>query len=289
MSDNPQNFPNKSCVIALHCSLGSGRQWARLTEELGTSHQVLAPDISGYGNGLGPIHLPTTLAEEAAHLAEVIKRAEGPIHLVGHSYGGAFAFKIATASPFADRVRSLTLIEPVLPTLLRENPADRRLHDLFAQLARNVSVDLWNGMYMEAIYRFTSYWNGSGPVEQFSADAWLRMIGRIEKVAYDFAAVLSEENVTSAAAAINVPTLLLSGGLSPYLTQRIVGRLASLVADADAHHFPPAGHMLPLTHARLVNPLIAAHIRRADDLAMISLASGGDTSSWAAGLEPAQK
>jgi pimeloyl-ACP methyl ester carboxylesterase len=289
MSDNPQNFPNKSCVIALHCSLGSGRQWARLTEELGTSHQVLAPDISGYGNGLGPIHLPTTLAEEAAHLAEVIKRAEGPIHLVGHSYGGAIAFKIATASPFADRVRSLTLIEPVLPTLLRENPADRRLHDLFAQLARNVSVDLWNGMYMEAIHRFTSYWNGSGPVEHFSADAWLRMIGRIEKVAYDFAAVLSEENVTSAAAAINVPTLLLSGGLSPYLTQRIVGRLASLVADADAHHFPPAGHMLPLTHARLVNPLIAAHIRRADDLAMISLASGGDTSSWAAGLEPAPK
>ena len=90
------------------------------------------------------------LAEEVDHLGATIENAEGPLHLVGHSYGGAIAFKIATTARFADRVRSLTLIEPVLPTLLKESPADSRLHDLFAQLARNVSADLWNGMYLEA-------------------------------------------------------------------------------------------------------------------------------------------
>ena len=121
-------------------------------------------------------------------------------------------------------------------------------------------------MYMEAIDRFLSYWNGSGPAEPLSAEARLRIIERVEKLAYDFAAALGEENVTSAAAAIGVPTLLFSGGLSPYLTQRIVGRLASIIPDAKAHHFPAAGHMLPLTHAKLVNPLIAAHMLRADDL-----------------------
>ena len=41
------------CVIALHCSLGSGRQWAKLTEELGPTYRVIAPDIAGYGSQLG--------------------------------------------------------------------------------------------------------------------------------------------------------------------------------------------------------------------------------------------
>ena len=89
---------------------------------------------------LGDVSPRLVLRQKIAHLDKSLSSAKGPLHLVGHSYGGAIAFKIATDSPLADRVRSRTLIEPVLPTLLRENPADRRLHDLFAQLAWNVSA-----------------------------------------------------------------------------------------------------------------------------------------------------
>jgi pimeloyl-ACP methyl ester carboxylesterase len=270
----------KSCVIALHCSLGSGRQWAKLTEALGPAHRVLAPDIAGYGDASGSVNLPLTLADEVAFLMDRIDTGARPVHLVGHSYGGAIAFKLATASPLAGRVRSLTLIEPVLPTLLKENAADRRLHDLFARLARSVSADLWRGMSIEAVDRFMAYWNGSAAAEPLSAEAKLRMIAHIDKLAYDFAAALSEDNVTVAAAGIRVPTLLFSGGLSPYMTQRIVGRLASLIEGAETHHLPAAGHMLPLTHARQINPQISAHIARADDLAGVTLASG--LGPWAA-------
>jgi pimeloyl-ACP methyl ester carboxylesterase len=264
----------KSRVVALHCSLGSGRQWTKLTEALGPTYRVIAPDIAGYGDVRAIYDLPLTLADEVAFLLERIDAGAGPIHLVGHSYGGAIAFKMATASPLANRVRSLTLIEPVLPTLLKENAADRRLHDLFASLAQNVSADLWRGMSSEAVERFMTYWHGSAAAEPMSAEAKLRMIEHIDKLAYDFAAALSEDNVTTAAAGIKVPTLLFSGGLSPYMTQRVVGRLASLIEGAEMHHLPSAGHMLPLTHARQINPQILAHIARADDLAMVSLATG---------------
>ena len=110
-----------------------------------------------------PAILPMTLADEIAQLEDQIDQAAGPIHLIGHSYGGAVAFKMATTWPYASRIRSLTLIEPVLPTLLCDNDADRRLHDGFADLGRNLYVDLWNGMSMEALDKFLLFWSGSGP------------------------------------------------------------------------------------------------------------------------------
>ena len=255
------------CVIALHCSLGSGRQWARLGDALGGKHRLFAPDICGYGANRGPLDLPTTLAREVELVSADLTEATGPIHLVGHSYGGAIAFKLATDSTFASRVRSLTLIEPVLPTLLCDNAADRRLHDRFASLGQAVYTDLWNGAFMEAIDRFTTFWNGSQSNEPLSAKARLRMIEQVERLSFDFMAVLAEANVSAAAERIGVPTLLVSGGLSPYLTQRIVYRLASIIPGANTRHLPAAGHMLPISHAEQINREIVTHIGLADRLA----------------------
>jgi pimeloyl-ACP methyl ester carboxylesterase len=263
------NYPfqgHKGCVIALHCSLGSGRQWNNLGKELAPEYQVIAPDISGYGDNRISFDLPTTLEEEVAFLDSHLDQASGPIHLVGHSYGGAIAFKIATSSRFAGRVRSLTLIEPVLPTLLNDNDADRRLHDRFAKLAREICNDLALSMYMEATDKFMSYWNGSAPTEKLLPEVRMRMIERIEKIAFDFTAAFLEKDVHRAAVTLRVPTLLFSGGLSPLMTQRIVERLSSIIAGAEWRHLPEAAHMLPITHAAHINPEIAAHILRADDV-----------------------
>jgi pimeloyl-ACP methyl ester carboxylesterase len=263
-----------STVIALHCSLSSGNQWARLSEELAATHRVITPDISGYGNNRGPFDLPTTLSEEVDLLEDRLQEATGPIHLVGHSYGGALAFKIATDSPLANRVRSLTLIEPVLPTILRDNGPDRPLYEHFVRLARAVSEDLWNGLPRDAIDRFLVFWKGSEAKEDVSPKARMRMIEHAEKLAFDFAAVLAEQNVTTAAAAIRAPTLLASGGLSPYITQRILWRLTSAIPEVRTRHVPAAGHMLPVSHADAINPDIVRHISQADEFANLSLALG---------------
>ncbi|KRQ95847.1 alpha/beta fold hydrolase [Bradyrhizobium valentinum] len=275
----------KACIVALHCSLGSGRQWKALADELGRSHPFIAPDISGYGAQACALDLPLTLAEEVRCLSGTLNEAEGPIHLIGHSYGGAIAFKIATASPFAHRARSLTLIEPVLPTLLCESDADRRLHARFAEVARDVSEDLWNGSALEAIDKFVEFWNGSGPQDPLPASARLRMIERADKLAFDFTAAFAEQNVPIAAASLRVPTLLFSGGLSPYLTQRIVQRLGAIMDCAEIQHLPAAGHMLPLTHASSVNPAIARHIARADELAGVPLAAEAVPAEAVSGAE----
>jgi len=82
----------KSSVIALHCSLGTGRQWAKLAQELDMNFRVLAPDISGYGNNRGSTDLPMTLADEVAYSANPSARRKGQF--------------ISSAIPTAARSRS---------------------------------------------------------------------------------------------------------------------------------------------------------------------------------------
>jgi len=148
--------------------------------------------------------------------------------------------------------------------LLLDNDTDRRLHHRFKGLADELYTDLCNGHSLEAIDKFMSFWNGSGPAEPLPAEALVRMIADAEQLAFNLSAVLAEENVAAAAAGIGAPTLLMSGGLSPYVAQRTVARLAGLIAGSHAKHFADAGHMLPKTHRDLVNAEIIRHITRAD-------------------------
>jgi hypothetical protein len=61
--------------------------------------------------------------------------------------------------------------------------------------------------------------------------------------------------------------------MSPYLTQRITYRLASIIPRAQLRHFSAAGHMLPMTHAEQINREIVAHIDRVERRAMTMPAS----------------
>ena len=266
-------------IVALHCSLGSGRQWARLAEDAGTRHHVIAPDISGYGTRSDAIELPRTLAQEVEFLGDALAAVGGPVHLVGHSYGGAIALKLATASRLAESVLSLTLIEPVLPTMLLDNAADRPLYEQFFRLGHKVFLDLWNDAPGEALDRFLDYWRGSEPPEELSPMIHARMSEQVQKLAYEFTALFAEDHVAAAAASIDVPTLLYSGGRSPAMTQRIASRLASVIPGIDARHLPSAGHMLAISHAQAINTEILDHITAAEQAANRSLrmrsSSGG--------------
>jgi pimeloyl-ACP methyl ester carboxylesterase len=92
----------KTLVIALHCSGSSGRQWRRLAETLGGQYAVVAPDLFGSGsNGHWSGERSFKLADEAAPVIDIIDACQAPVHLVGHSYGGAVALRVALARPSA--------------------------------------------------------------------------------------------------------------------------------------------------------------------------------------------
>ncbi len=80
------------------------------------------------------------------------------------------------------------------------------------------------------------------------------------KVFYEVWSLMHDRTPASAYATIQAPALFLGGETSPEAARRVVALLAEALPRGRARIIPGAGHMGPLTHARKVNELIAAHI-----------------------------
>jgi pimeloyl-ACP methyl ester carboxylesterase len=106
-------------LLALHCSGAGGRAFDGWRRRLPDAARLLTPDLMGSGaEPVWPLGAATSLAAEAARLAALLP-PQG-VHVFGHSYGGAVALELARHWP--ERVRSLTLYEPVRFALLDDTP-----------------------------------------------------------------------------------------------------------------------------------------------------------------------
>ena len=82
---------------------------------------VLDPH-AGRVDGVGLVEksqgLLPVMEHELAIIQTMMQPVAEPLHMVGHSHGGAILARIAARGP--DRVRSLTLVEPTLFFLLKQ-------------------------------------------------------------------------------------------------------------------------------------------------------------------------
>jgi pimeloyl-ACP methyl ester carboxylesterase len=248
-------------VVLLHCSTASGRQWARLGETLGRRFPIAAPDQWSCGKrGPWPGHEPFTLASEAIAVHEIIDRLGTPVHLVGHSYGGALALHVARHRP--ETLASLSMIEPSAFHLLRRSGAnDAALFQEIAGVAAGINQALVSGDYWGGMARFTDYWNGTGTWDRMSDEMRAKLAPRLAKVALDFRALFDEETALADFARLDIPTVIIRGSLSPAPSCRIVEMLARAFADAHVEVISDAGHLSPFTHPDPVNRIIAAHLK----------------------------
>jgi len=251
-------------VLLLHSSASSSTQWRPLSESLQARWRVLAPDLHGYGQ-TDPRRGPGSpgLADEIALTDAVLAESAEPIHLVGHSYGGAVALRFAAERP--ERLGSLTLIEPVAFHLLCGAPEGTAEHGLFrevAALAADVTESATEGDGRRGMARFVDYWNGAGTWMRMRPDAQAALARQAPRVALDFRAAMTDPTRLRALRGIAVPTLILCGTASPRPTRRIATLVAQILPKARLKTIEGAGHMLPLTHHEAVNAAIAQHLSR---------------------------
>ena len=251
-------------VVLLHGSMGSKGQWRPLVERMRRGHRLIAIDLHGYGSTPMPAAPDRFMLRDEVALVESVLRVGllpgERFHLVGHAYGASVALQLAQARPH--RLHSLTLFEPVsLHLLPHDHPARREL-----ERVRDDMVALSQaGQTRPAAERFIDYGSGLGAFAQLPAKLQLELARHVQKTVLDFAAIARETTCVDDHRRITAPTCLLSGSDGPEAAHAVLDVLASVLPRARRQRVT-GGHMAPVTHADVVNPVIDCFVRGIDAL-----------------------
>jgi pimeloyl-ACP methyl ester carboxylesterase len=243
---------SRPLALLIHSGGFTSRQWRRLAQRLAPTHDVLAPDLIGYGDEPWPPGKPFHFRQDVDRLIGMIDRP-APVDVVGHSYGGLLGLQVALARP--DRVRSLALYEPVAFGVLGAADADAR-----AQLALPEYHADAAGVDETWLAGFVDWWNGPGAWAQLAESTRAGFRAVAWKVYQEVSTLGADTTDRARYATIAAPTLLLGGGRTPETERRTLERLAEALPRARLTVFPEMGHMGPITHADVVNAAITEHL-----------------------------
>lgn len=240
-------------VICLHASGSSSSQWEPLMQAVADRYCVTAFDLHGHGRSATPT-ARYRLATDTDAVLRAVAHASRPLHLVGHSFGGAIALDAALRLGAA--VASVTVYEPVLFGLLHQASAEyREVVSVGRAVVRAVAV----GRLEDACARFIDYWSGAGSWAAMPEAARQRIAARIAVVAGHFDTLFSNPLPLERLQTLDVPVRLLHGDLSPAAALAVVRRLTTLDAVV-VERIAGAGHMGPITHASQVTSRVVAHL-----------------------------
>ncbi|NMO00550.1 alpha/beta fold hydrolase [Gordonia sp. TBRC 11910] len=244
-------------VLLIHGSGPGVSAWAnwRLTiPELAKRHRVIAPDIAGFGYTERPDGARYDADAWLAHLVGFLDAlALERVSVVGNSFGGALALRLATTCP--ERVDRLVLMGsvgvlfPITPGLEAvwgyepSVPNMRRLLDVFAYDPRYATDEL-----AELRYRASTR---SGVQESYAAMFPAPRQAKVTEMAV----------AESAIAALPNETLIVHGRDDQVIPLANSRRLLDLIPRSQLHVFAECGHWVQIEHTDRFNMLVDAFLR----------------------------
>ncbi|MEQ1515657.1 MAG: alpha/beta hydrolase [Usitatibacteraceae bacterium] len=241
-------------VILIHSSVSANRQWRALTEALTDRYRVLAINLFGYGDTTPwPATSSQTLHAQAQLVRVLCEEVDAPVQLVGHSFGGSVALKAASLPGV--RVESLILLEPNPCYLLKQHGRVEAYAEVRA-LCDHVKRFGALGDWTTVAERFADYWLGDGSWRAMPEKRRAAFVASLPPNFHEWDAVMNEETSITQWQALNARTLLVSDAATRQPIREIVEIFAEACPHWSFQAIPHGGHMAPLTHPELVNPIV---------------------------------
>ncbi len=228
-------------VLLLHGVGLRAEAWGSQIDALaGAGFRVIAPDMIGHGAAA-----PSGAASLEDFVAPVRAMVDGPAVVVGHSMGAMMALALGS------EVQGVVAMNAVY----RRSDAARA-----AVAARVASLD---GQKVADPEPTLARWFGTAPSEaRHASEQWLRDADPAGyRAAYTvFAAEDGPED--AALAGLRCPALFLTGGEEPNSTPEMSQAMAALAPQGRCVVVEGAAHMLPMTHAAVVNAVLVEFAER---------------------------
>lgn len=239
-------------IVFLHSSLSSAKQWSNLARTLSSRFKCINIDLLGYGQAPKVIDQTHYCFDvEIDRIKQILQQinAESKFHLVGHSCGGAIALKMAVNAP--ENVLSLSLYEPVAFHLFESMNKSDEVKQFAEKIAH---LD-----HITACKSFVDYWNGDGFFDALPKPVQDNMVSNINKVNLDFKGIFAEKYTFSDLERLTFPTVLCRGEYTTTISAELSDNIAKHIHHAQLIKVK-AGHMAPVSHPHLVEPIIEKFI-----------------------------
>lgn len=233
----------------LHCSLAHGGVYTKLGAALGGALTLTSFDQPGHGRAADWDEAQGDLQDRVTEMA--LDLLTEPMDIIGHSFGGTVALRLAVERP--EMVRTMTLLEPVMMAVAKaENPASM---EMLMQEMSPFYEALQSGDFEFAAQRFTAKYGDGRPWDSLTQEGRDAIIQRIHLIGAGQRAV-NEDHYDLLGRKqfeqIKAPTLIIDGCDGGEMMESVCEGLARRIPNATRVRIAGGGHMVPLTRPEAV-------------------------------------
>jgi pimeloyl-ACP methyl ester carboxylesterase len=252
-------------IVLVPGSCSTGAAWRPVVAAWDNRFRRVTTSLLGYGGtGERRTTADPSISHEAEMLESVIRRADGRVHLVGHSFGGLVALAVALRNrvPLA----SLAIIEAPAVELLRARKEDEH-YRAFRQMT-DIYFAAFEDGNDQAIEAMVDFYGGAGTFAAWPPRVRAYAVETTPTNILDWASAYGFPLTAELLGQVEVQMLVIRGGESHPAMQCANRLVSECMSEANLATIEGAAHFMIATHANEVARLVAQHVHRAEAASM---------------------